>query len=160
MKPGMNNPKRGRGGRNFSGKKPMRGPSQDNGGTVDVRMRGNIHQMHEKYLSLARDATSSGDRVAAENYFQHAEHYYRVLSQINLQMNQRRQQEDENGQPHLGGNQGSTQPDNGQEYASAPQDDNGSEDGNEAEAAPEPRVFTADSDSQPELFPPAPRVEA
>jgi hypothetical protein len=160
MKPGMNNPKRGRGGRNFSGKKPMRGPSsQDNGGTVDVRMRGNIHQMHEKYLSLARDATSSGDRVAAENYFQHAEHYYRVLSQINLQMNQRRQQEDENGQPYLG-NQGASQPDNGQEYASAPQDDNGSEDGNEAEAAPEPRVFTADSDSQPELFPPAPRVEA
>jgi hypothetical protein len=159
MKPGMNNPKRGRGGRNFSGKKPMRGPSQDNGGTVDVRMRGNIHQMHEKYLSLARDATSSGDRVSAENYYQHAEHYYRVLSQINLQMNQRRQQEDEMGQPYLG-NQGSSQSEGGQEYNSPQQDDSGTEAENEAEAAPEPKIFATDSDSQPELFPPAPRVEA
>lgn len=29
---------------------------------------------------MARDATASGDRIAAENYFQHAEHYYRILS--------------------------------------------------------------------------------
>jgi hypothetical protein len=158
MKPGMN-PKRGRGGRNFSGKKPMRGPSQDNGGAVDVRMRGNIHQMHEKYLSLARDATSSGDRVAAENYYQHAEHYYRVLSQINLQMNQRRQQDDEMSQPYVG-NQSQAQPDNSQEYAQAAQESDGGEAGNEAEAAPEPKIFTTDADSQPELFPPPPRVEA
>jgi hypothetical protein len=34
----------------------------------------------EKYLALARDATAAGDRIAAENYFQHAEHYYRILS--------------------------------------------------------------------------------
>src|SRR5690606_1699608 len=34
----------------------------------------------EKYVSLARDATSAGDRVAAEAYFQHAEHYFRILS--------------------------------------------------------------------------------
>ena len=36
--------------------------------------------MYEKYLSLARDAHSSGDRVTAENYFQHAEHYYRIVN--------------------------------------------------------------------------------
>ena len=36
--------------------------------------------MFEKYLTLARDATTSGDRVAAENFFQHAEHYYRILN--------------------------------------------------------------------------------
>ena len=36
--------------------------------------------MFEKYLALARDATSSGNRVAAENYYQHAEHYYRILN--------------------------------------------------------------------------------
>ncbi len=36
--------------------------------------------MFEKYLALARDATSSGNRVAAENFYQHAEHYYRILN--------------------------------------------------------------------------------
>jgi hypothetical protein len=34
----------------------------------------------EKYLALARDASAAGDRIAAENYFQHAEHYYRILN--------------------------------------------------------------------------------
>jgi len=34
----------------------------------------------EKYLALAREASSAGDRVAAEGYFQHAEHYYRVMT--------------------------------------------------------------------------------
>lgn len=46
----------------------------------DVRVRGNAHQVYEKYLALARDATSSGDRVAAEGYYQFAEHYFRVLN--------------------------------------------------------------------------------
>jgi hypothetical protein len=45
-----------------------------------VRIRGNAVQVHEKYLGLARDAASSGDRVAAENYYQHAEHYFRIYS--------------------------------------------------------------------------------
>ncbi len=44
------------------------------------RVRGNAHQVYEKYVGLARDALSAGDRVAAENYFQYAEHYYRVLN--------------------------------------------------------------------------------
>jgi hypothetical protein len=39
--------------------------------------------VHEKYQALARDAQSSGDRVAAENYLQHAEHYYRIIEAIN-----------------------------------------------------------------------------
>ena len=34
----------------------------------------------ESYLQLARDANSSGDRVMAENYLQHAEHYYRIMA--------------------------------------------------------------------------------
>ncbi len=33
----------------------------------------------EKYLALAREANSSGDRISAENYYQHAEHYYRLI---------------------------------------------------------------------------------
>ena len=37
-------------------------------------------QVYDKYLTLARDATSSGDRVAAENFFQHAEHYFRIMN--------------------------------------------------------------------------------
>lgn len=37
----------------------------------------------EKYLTLARDASASGDRIAAENYYQHAEHYYRILNANN-----------------------------------------------------------------------------
>lgn len=46
-------------------------------------MRGNAWQVHEKYLSMARDAQMSGDRVAAENFFQHAEHYFRIIEAIN-----------------------------------------------------------------------------
>jgi len=46
----------------------------------DGRVRGNARQVYEKYLSLARDAYSAGDRIAAEAYFQHAEHYFRILS--------------------------------------------------------------------------------
>ena len=45
----------------------------------DVRVRGTASQVYEKYQALARDAMSSGDRVMAENYQQHAEHYYRIL---------------------------------------------------------------------------------
>jgi len=58
---------------------PLRLQTFDSNGP-DVRIRGNAYQVHEKYLQLARDAQSSGDRVAAENYFQHAEHYYRIIA--------------------------------------------------------------------------------
>src|ERR1700756_2348073 len=46
----------------------------------DVRVRGNAYQVLEKYLALARDASSAGDRIAAENFLQHAEHYYRLIN--------------------------------------------------------------------------------
>jgi hypothetical protein len=46
----------------------------------DVKVRGNAQHVAEKYLQLARDAQSSGDSVMAENYFQHAEHYLRILA--------------------------------------------------------------------------------
>ena len=49
----------------------------------DVRVRGTSQQLFEKYLQLGRDATSSGDRVTAESYFQHAEHYFRILNAMN-----------------------------------------------------------------------------
>ena len=43
-------------------------------------MRGTAQQLFEKYLQLGRDATGGGDRVTAEGYFQHAEHYFRILN--------------------------------------------------------------------------------
>lgn len=49
----------------------------------DIRLRGTSQQLFEKYLQLGRDATSSGDRVMAEGYFQHAEHYFRILNAMN-----------------------------------------------------------------------------
>jgi hypothetical protein len=49
----------------------------------DIRVRGTAQQLFEKYLQLGRDATSSGDRVMAEGYFQHAEHYFRIINAMN-----------------------------------------------------------------------------
>lgn len=46
----------------------------------EIKVRGTPQQVQEKYLALARDAQSAGDRVQAEAYFQHAEHYLRIIS--------------------------------------------------------------------------------
>jgi hypothetical protein len=77
----------------------------------DVKIRGNPSQIFEKYQSLARDATTSGDRVMAENYLQHAEHYYRVSSEINAQR-QQQQQRQQNQHQRQDGQEGQNQPDN------------------------------------------------
>jgi hypothetical protein len=45
-----------------------------------VKIRGTAAHIYEKYQALARDANASGDRIGAENYLQHAEHYYRILN--------------------------------------------------------------------------------
>jgi hypothetical protein len=83
----MNNMKNRQRGRNNGGGKPRpmgggggpnRNPNFDGGG--NMRPRGNAQQLMEKFLAMARDASAMGDRVAAENYFQHADHYYRVLN--------------------------------------------------------------------------------
>lgn len=49
----------------------------------DLRVRGTAQQLFEKYLQLGRDATGTGDRILAEAYFQHAEHYFRILNAMN-----------------------------------------------------------------------------
>lgn len=46
----------------------------------DVKIRGSASQIFEKYQALARDASSTGDYIAAENFYQHAEHYFRMLA--------------------------------------------------------------------------------
>lgn len=45
----------------------------------EVKIRGSASQIYEKYVQYARDAQTAGDRVKAENLFQHAEHYYRIM---------------------------------------------------------------------------------
>ena len=65
-------------------------------------MRGNTYQVMEKYLALARDASLAGDRIAMENYLQHAEHYYRT---INADGNRPRPPMRNDGQPGQDGQQ-------------------------------------------------------
>jgi hypothetical protein len=88
-----NNRQRSRGGRNGGGggnhnhkpqhnHNPNRPPNRnqifDSSGP-DVRVRGNAHQVFDKYQALAREAAAVGDRIQAEAYFQYADHYYRVI---------------------------------------------------------------------------------
>ena len=47
-----------------------------------VKVRGNVSTIYEKYTALARDARSSGNRVNAENLRQHAEHYLRLMNEM------------------------------------------------------------------------------
>jgi hypothetical protein len=60
------------------------------GNRMEVRVRGNAHQLLEKYKQLARDASQAGDRVAAEYYLQHADHYFRVLSEFRSRQEEQR----------------------------------------------------------------------
>ena len=77
------NAKRGRGrgrrGNNNGGHNhvPNRNTSYESNGP-DVKLRGNAQQLHEKYLALAHDAATSGERISAEAYTQFADHYFRL----------------------------------------------------------------------------------
>jgi hypothetical protein len=46
----------------------------------NVKIRGNAYQVFERYVALAREAAAGGDRIAAENLYQHAEHYFRIMN--------------------------------------------------------------------------------
>lgn len=78
MRPGQNKRMRGRPNNNRRGPNPLTRSYESNG--PDVKIRGNAHHVAEKYLQLARDAHTGGDPVAAENYLQHAEHYFRLIA--------------------------------------------------------------------------------
>jgi hypothetical protein len=56
---------------------PQRNQSFDSNGP-NIKIRGSAYQIFERYVALAREAATSGDRVAAENFYQHAEHYFRT----------------------------------------------------------------------------------
>jgi hypothetical protein len=68
-----------------------------------VKIRGTAAHVYEKYLQLARDAGSAGDRVMQENYLQHAEHYYRILMAQGAQMAGQQQAYVPQGQPNGNG---------------------------------------------------------
>ena len=72
------------GNNNRKGPNPLNRNYESNG--PDVKIRGSAQQIAEKYATLARDAMSSGDRVMAENYLQHAEHYNRIIAAAQAQM--------------------------------------------------------------------------
>ena len=110
----------------------------------EIKIRGSASHVYEKYLQLARDANSGGDRIMAENYLQHAEHYYRIMAAAaaqqaqyaaqqaaqNPQGNPQAQhgQQPQNGQP--------LQPQNGGGTPSYSQSENqGEDEGEEAEAS-------------------------
>lgn len=92
MRPNQNNKNRQRGRNNNGGRKhvnPLSRNFESNG--PDVKVRGNAAHIAEKYLQLARDAQSSGDPVLAENYLQHAEHYFRIVAAAQAQQQYRDQ---------------------------------------------------------------------
>ena len=71
---------------NRRGQNPMTRVFESNG--PDIKIRGTASHVAEKYVQLARDARSSGDPVAAENYYQHAEHYFRLIAAAQEQFRQ------------------------------------------------------------------------
>ena len=89
----------------------------------EAKIRGSASHVYEKYLQLARDANSSGDRIIAENYLQHAEHYYRIMAaaaaqQAQYQAQQAVQNGGQNGQAPQHGQQSAAA--NGQPQTSGP----------------------------------------
>lgn len=93
MRPQQQNRRmRGRNNSNRKGPNPLTRSYESNG--PDVKIRGSAQQIAEKYATLARDAMSSGDRVMAENYLQHAEHYNRIIAAAQAQMPVQQQMRD------------------------------------------------------------------
>ena len=68
----------GGGNRPGGGGNPINRVYESNG--PDLKVRGNAQTIAEKYQQLARDAHTAGDPVMAESYYQHAEHYLRILA--------------------------------------------------------------------------------
>jgi hypothetical protein len=130
----------GGGGNNGGGFNPNR--TYDSSGP-EVKIRGSASHVYEKYLQLARDANSGGDRIMAENYLQHAEHYYRIMAataaqQAQYQAQQAAQNPQSAPQQHVQA-QPQGQPQQPVQGSSAPSfsltEDRGEQEGEEAEAS-------------------------
>jgi len=96
--PFHNNQNRGGGGGGGGPRPPHRSQTFDSNGP-SVKIRGNAYQVFERYLALAREAQSSGDRIAAENFYQHAEHYFRVMNANGEAFQRQQQQQQQQMQP-------------------------------------------------------------
>ncbi|MGD9615987.1 MAG: DUF4167 domain-containing protein [Alphaproteobacteria bacterium] len=87
MRPGQSKRSRGRNGGGGGGpphqhnrpRMPNRQQTFDSNGP-NVKIRGSAYQVFERYVALAREAQTGGDRIAAENLYQHAEHYFRIMN--------------------------------------------------------------------------------
>src|ERR1700681_4129230 len=90
MRNGQNKRMRGRNRKGGHHQNPLSRMYESNG--PDVKIRGTASHVADKYLQLARDAQSSGDPVAAENYYQHAEHYFRIIAAAQEQFRQNQPQ--------------------------------------------------------------------
>jgi hypothetical protein len=91
MRNGQNKRMRGRNNNNNrKSSNPLTRVYESNG--PDVKIRGTASHVAEKYIQLARDSQASGDPVAAENYYQHAEHYFRMIAAAQEQFRQGQQQ--------------------------------------------------------------------
>ena len=130
---------RGRGGR--KPQNPLARSYESNG--PDVKIRGTAAHIAEKYMSLARDALASGDLISAESYFQHAEHYNRIIMAAQQQYGTQhggQQGEGPNGgyrQPRWGADGGD---DDGSEFDSGPSMGGGDESRAFGQEQPQPQV--------------------
>lgn len=137
--------KRGRNQRRRQGVNPNR--ALDSNGP-EVRIRGTANQIYDKYVALARDAASSGDRVKAESYLQHAEHYFRVIRSMQPAQQQPQQQS----QPNPEGDQPSIAEDDRDDRKSDRSRANG-EDKEDGKAAQETGEEKAGDDDEQERRP-------
>ena len=108
MRNGQNKRMRNRGGggghnhnNNRRGQNPMTRVYESNG--PEIKIRGTASHLAEKYVQLARDAQGAGDPVAAENYYQHAEHYFRIIAAAQEQFRQGQPQQYQPQQPRQDG---------------------------------------------------------
>jgi hypothetical protein len=112
---------RGRNRGNGKNHNPLTRVYESNG--PDVKIRGTANHIAEKYIQLARDATASGDPVAAENYYQHAEHYFRLIATAQEQLRQNQpfqQQRPDGGEVRQDDNYGDGDDDSQPQFAGEP----------------------------------------
>ncbi len=112
------------------------------------KVRGTPQQIIEKYNQLARDAQLSGDRVATENFQQHAEHYLRLLSEAQKEQDARREEQERQNRERQGERDRSDRPDR-QPYRDRDTGENGV--GHDPARAPQPDVIDSGDEAESSL---------
>ena len=104
----------------------------------DVKIRGTAHHIAEKYLQLARDATSVGDHVTAEAHHQHAEHYLRLIATAQEQFRQQNPNYQPQAAPTEQGTEGGADDSGGDDGGQQPQQNFNSQQPNFQQQQPQP----------------------